>query len=166
MRTHSPAFSPGPYHSFLCTYQITICTRHVTDTPRECTCGTCLGANTTHKLLGTEWWRQEARLTGRQFVNWVNCQGVQEQPGVTRSTLRKSENQGTNEEKENHEKEETPVIVTASMKGPSSPFTKPRCRLWSMGLEKMPSASTLRRRVDSYQESYGRKEVWKWSPKG
>lgn len=89
MRTHSPAFSPGPYHSFLCTYQITICTRHVTDTPRECTCGTCLGANTTHKLLGTEWWRQEARLTGRQFVNWVNCQGVQEQPGVTRSTLRK-----------------------------------------------------------------------------
>lgn len=78
----------------------------------------------------------------------------------------KSENQGTNEEKEKHEKEETPVIVTASMKGPSSPFAKPRCRLWSMGLEKMPSASTLLRRVDSYQESYGWIEVWKWSPKG
>ena len=89
MRTHSPAFSPGPYHSFLCTYQITICTRHVTDTPCECTCGRRLGANTTHKLLGPEWWQQEARRTGRRFVNWKNCQGVQGQPGVMRSTLRK-----------------------------------------------------------------------------
>lgn len=89
MRTHSPAFSPGPYPSFLRTYQITICTRHVTDTPRECTCGARLGANTTHELLGPEWWQQEARPTGRRFVNWVNCQGVPGQPGVTRSTLRK-----------------------------------------------------------------------------
>lgn len=165
MRTHSPAFSPGPYPSFLRTYQITICTRHVTDTPRECTCGVCLGANTTHELLGPEWWQQEARPTGRRFVNWVNCQGVQGQPGVRRSTLRKQWKQGTSEEKENHEKEKTPVTVTARVKGPSSPFARPRCRLWSMGLEKTPSASTLLRRVDSYQESYGRKEVWKRSPK-
>lgn len=71
----------------------------------------------------------------------------------------KSENQGTNEEKENPEKEETPVIVTASAKGRSSPFAKPTCRLWSMGLEKMPSASTLLRRDDSYRESCGWKEV-------
>ena len=63
----------------------------------------------------------------------------------------KSENQGTNEEKENPEKEETPVIVHAS--------AKPTCRLWSMGLEKMPSASTLLRRDDSYRESCGWKEV-------
>lgn len=165
VRTHSPAICPCPYHSCLCTHQITIHTTQVTDRAYECTRGTCLGANTTQ--VAGAWMMVAGDKADRKAV----CE-LGELPRCPRTARNdalynsgKSENQRTNEEKENPEKEETPVIVTASTKGPSSAFTKPRCRLWSMGLEKMPSASTLLRRDDSYRESCGLKEVWKRSLK-
>ena len=72
MRAHSPAICPCPYHSCLCTHQITI---HTTQLQTE----------HMRAHVGRVWeqrWRQEARPTGRRFVNWVNCQGVWEQPAL------------------------------------------------------------------------------------
>ena len=135
VRTHSPAIRPCPYHSCLCTHRITIHTTQVTDRAYACTRGTCLGANITQVAGG--WMMAAGGKADRKAV----CE-LGELPRCLRTASAlhsgKSENQGTNEEKENPEKEETLVTVTASAKGPSSPFAKPRRRLWSMGWRKCP----------------------------
>lgn len=51
-------------------------------------------------------------------------------------------------------------------KGPSSPFAKPKMSPVVYGFRENALCQHIaERRVDSYQESYGWIEVWKWSPK-
>lgn len=87
-------------------------------------CGTWLHANITQRLLEAEWLAGEE--AERKMVYELG--ELLRYPRVARNDAilrKKNENQGTNEEKQFNEKEETRVTLSGRMRGPSSSLAKP-----------------------------------------
>lgn len=116
-------------------------------------------ANTTHKLLGLN--DGEGRLDGKVFRTGWTARGLKSSQEWHALHSRKVKPRNKWREGKAWEKEENSHCDCKHERAffPLSPKPMPVV----YGFRENAPASTLLRRVDSYQESYGWIEVWKWS---